>query len=153
MKKNDLLQYGSAFVKAKIFKRGTPLLVGWDITGRCNADCRYCGIADKYSSELDTAAIELIDKLEAAINIFPQCDLTIEGHTDSKGNAGRNVQLSMARAQSVMDYITNKMRIPDYRITAIGYGDARPISNNKAAEGRAKNRRIDLIIAPKPESL
>lgn len=105
------------------------------------------------SSELNIAAIELIDKLEAAINVFPQCDLIIEGHTDSKGNPGRNLQLSMARAQSVMDYITKEMRIPDYRITAHGYGDARPISNNKTAEGRAKNRRIDLIIAPRPESL
>jgi len=105
------------------------------------------------SSDLSTAAIELIDKLQAAIDVFPQCDLIIEGHTDSQGNAGRNLQLSMARAQSVMDYITNEMRIPDYRITAAGYGDARPISNNKTAEGRAKNRRIDLIIAPKPESL
>ena len=105
------------------------------------------------SSDLSTAAIELIDKLQDAIDVFPQCDLIIEGHTDSQGNAGRNLQLSMARAQSVMDYITNEMRIPDYRITAAGYGDARPISNNKTAEGRAKNRRIDLIIVPKPESL
>jgi flagellar motor protein MotB len=52
-----------------------------------------------------------------------------------------------------MDYMTNEMRIPDYRIRAVGYGDTRPISNNKTAVGRAKNRRIDLIIAPKPESL
>ena len=105
------------------------------------------------SSDLSTTSIELINKIQAAIDVFPQCDLIIEGHTDSKGNAGRNLQLSMARAQSVMDYITNEMRIPDYRITAAGYGDARPISNNKTAEGRAKNRRIDLIIVPKPESL
>jgi OOP family OmpA-OmpF porin len=105
------------------------------------------------SSDLSTTAIELIDKLQAAIDVFPQCDLIIEGHTDSIGDAGRNLQLSMARAQAVMDYITREMRIPDYRITAAGYGDSRPISNNKAAEGRAKNRRIDLIIVPKPESL
>jgi flagellar motor protein MotB len=52
-----------------------------------------------------------------------------------------------------MDYLINEMRIPDYRMTAAGYGDARPISNNKTAQGRAKNRRIDLIIIPKPESL
>ena len=105
------------------------------------------------SSELDAAAIGLIDKLKAAIGVFPQCDLIIEGHTDSQGNADRNLQLSKARAQSVMDYMTNEMRIPDYRIRAVGYGDTRPISNNKTAVGRAKNRRIDLIIAPKPESL
>jgi outer membrane protein OmpA-like peptidoglycan-associated protein len=79
--------------------------------------------------------------------------MLIEGHTDSQGNADRNLQLSKARAQSVMDYMTNEMRIPDYRIRAVGYGDTRPISNNKTAVGRAKNRRIDLIIAPKPESL
>jgi OOP family OmpA-OmpF porin len=105
------------------------------------------------SSQLDAAAIGLINRLKAAIDVFPQCDLIIEGHTDSQGNADRNLQLSRARAQSVMDYITNEMRIPDYRITAVGYGDARPISNNKTTEDRAKNRRIDLIIVPKPESL
>ena len=105
------------------------------------------------SSDLGVDTIELMNKVQTAIDVFPQCDLIIEGHTDSKGNAGRNLQLSMARAQSVMDYLVNEMRIPDYRITAAGYGDARPISNNKTAEGRAKNRRIDLIIVPKPESL
>ena len=105
------------------------------------------------SSELNARAITLVNKLEYAINVFPQCDLTIEGHTDSQGNANRNLQLSNARAQSVMNYMTNEMRIPDYRIRAVGYGDSRPISNNKTAEGRAKNRRIDLIIAPKPGSL
>lgn len=105
------------------------------------------------SSTLDDKAISLIDRLEAAIDVFPQCNLTIEGHTDSQGNANRNLELSKARANSVRDYMINEMRIPDYRIKAVGYGDARPISNNRTAEGRAKNRRIDLIIEPRPESL
>ena len=105
------------------------------------------------SSQLDATSIELINRLEEAINVFPQCDLIVEGHTDSQGNANRNLELSNARAQSVRNYLIEEMRIPDYRIKAVGYGDSRPISNNRTAEGRAKNRRIDMIIIPKPGSL
>ena len=52
-----------------------------------------------------------------------------------------------------MDYMTNTLRIPAFRIRATGYGDSRPIANNRTDEGRARNRRIDLIISPRPESL
>ena len=100
------------------------------------------------SSELDQNSIELMKKVGTAIDVFPRSNLTIEGHTDSQGNAAKNLELSISRAQSVMAFMNTEMRIPDYRMTAAGYGDSRPVSNNKSVEGRAKNRRIDLIIAP-----
>lgn len=105
------------------------------------------------SSELEPEAIGLIVKAKAAVDIFPRSGITIEGHTDSSGDADRNLQLSKDRAQAVVDYMADKLRIPVYRMTVVGYGDTRPIANNKTAEGKAKNRRIDLIIVPKPGGL
>ena len=105
------------------------------------------------SAELEPDAETLLAKVQSAIGVFPQCNLTVEGHTDAKGNADKNLVLSEQRAQAVKTYITDVMRIPTFRIKASGYGDTRPIANNKTAEGRARNRRIDLIIAPNPASL
>jgi OOP family OmpA-OmpF porin len=101
------------------------------------------------SAELGTDNEALLAKVQSAIDVFPQCELTIEGHTDATGNAGKNMTLSEERAQAVKTYMTEVMRIPAFRIAATGYGDTRPIANNKTEEGRARNRRIDLIIAPK----
>jgi OOP family OmpA-OmpF porin len=105
------------------------------------------------SSTIDPESTDLMKKVENAINIFPRCQLTIEGHTDSQGNAQRNLELSVARAQSVMTFLNEEMRIPDYRMKSAGYGDSRPISSNKTEAGRAKNRRIDLIIVPDVDDL
>jgi len=105
------------------------------------------------SAELGPDAAALLTKTQAAIEVFPQCTLTLEGHTDSQGNTGKNLELSEERAQAVRTYMTDVMHIPAFRIKASGYGDARPIANNKTEEGRARNRRIDLIIAPNPDSL
>ncbi|MFQ5634489.1 MAG: OmpA family protein [Gammaproteobacteria bacterium] len=95
----------------------------------------------------------LMTKVDAAVGVFPQCRLTIEGHTDSRGRVSRNQALSEQRARAVMDYMTETLRIPAFRISAVGYGDSRPISSNRTDEGRAQNRRIDLIITPDPGSL
>ncbi len=100
------------------------------------------------SAEIGTKADELLAKVQSAIDVFPQCGLTIEGHTDAQGNADKNLRLSEKRAQAVKTYMTDVMHIPAFRIKASGYGDTRPIANNKTTGGRARNRRIDLIIAP-----
>jgi OOP family OmpA-OmpF porin len=105
------------------------------------------------SATIEPSFAPLMAKIDRAIAVFPQCRLMVEGHTDSKGKVDRNQQLSIERAGAVMDYMTNTLRIPAFRIRATGYGDSRPIANNRTDEGRARNRRIDLIISPLPESL
>jgi OOP family OmpA-OmpF porin len=100
------------------------------------------------SAELTTAAKNLMNTVEDAISIFPRCQIMVEGHTDSYGSAMQNVALSKNRADAVVTYLVNNMNIPPHRITASGYGDTRPITNNRTAAGRAKNRRIDLVITP-----
>lgn len=105
------------------------------------------------SSRLDGAATALLGKVRSAIDIFPQSELLIEGHTDSVGDAQRNLQLSEKRAASVQRYMIEEALLPDFRVRAVGFGDTRPIANNKTRDGRARNRRIDLIILPPPDSL
>ena len=100
------------------------------------------------SAELGAEDDTLLVKVQSAIDVFPQCELTIEGHTDAQGNAGKNMTLSEERAQAVKTYMTEVMRIPAFRIKASGFGDTRPTASNKTNAGRARNRRIDLIIAP-----
>lgn len=105
------------------------------------------------SIELEPGFELLMNKVKSAIVVFPQCNLTVEGHTDSQGRVGKNQKLSEERAQVVLTYMTEQLLVPEFRIKAIGYGDTRPLTSNRSAEGRAQNRRIDLVITPRPESL
>ena len=100
------------------------------------------------SAKLGTGNDALLRKLERAIAIYPRSLLVVEGHTDSRGSDRINNRLSEQRAQAVANHIVAEMRIPAHRLTAVGYGAAKPIANNETKEGRAKNRRIDLLITP-----
>jgi len=71
--------------------------------------------------------------------------IVVEGHTDSQGSDSMNQELSMARAQSVRDYLTSH-GVPAERITAQGFGPSRPVADNKSPEGRANNRRVEIIV-------
>lgn len=105
------------------------------------------------SSAIDASFRSLLEKLDGAVDVFPQCNLAIEGHTDSRGEEERNRQLSEERARAIMAYLTDELKIPAFRIRAAGYGDTRPVASNRIEEGRAQNRRIDVVITPKPDSL
>ena len=69
----------------------------------------------------------------------------IEGHTDDRGPEAFNQTLSEQRAQSVLTFLVEKGVTPD-RLSAIGYGMSRPVDTNETAEGRRRNRRVDLIV-------
>jgi len=72
----------------------------------------------------------------------PELDLTLEGHTDSRGAAEYNRDLSQRRANTVKNYLVESFGISPTRITSIGYGEERPIASNDSADGRAQNRRV-----------
>jgi outer membrane protein OmpA-like peptidoglycan-associated protein len=90
----------------------------------------------------------LLTKVKNAINTFPECKISVEGHTDSYGSDALNVSLSQERANAVKAYLLANMSLIVSRIEAVGYGESQPIANNETAEGRAKNRRIDIVIHP-----
>lgn len=88
----------------------------------------------------------LLTKLQKAIKEFPDSKISIEGHTDSFGGDASNLQLSQKRADAVTQYLLANMSIDRSKVSSVGYGETKPIANNETKEGRAKNRRIDLII-------
>ncbi len=100
------------------------------------------------SSKLNENAIELLNKVEKAVEIFPGSAILVEGHTDASGPAQLNNRLSEERANTVMRHMIKDMRIEAWRLSSAGFGSSRPIALNTSATGRAKNRRIDLIITP-----
>jgi OOP family OmpA-OmpF porin len=94
----------------------------------------------------------LISKIQQSIRIFGEPDVTIEGHTDSTGSKEVNEHLSQKRAESVRQYLLANKTLRDDRITAVGYGSSKPLASNETEEGRAVNRRIDVIIKPRAKS-
>jgi outer membrane protein OmpA-like peptidoglycan-associated protein len=94
---------------------------------------------------LAESSFETLDEVATILAEHPRYNLLIEGHTDSKGNDDFNMKLSRDRAASVEKYIESK-GIDEMRISSIGYGETKPIADNETEEGRAKNRRVELVI-------
>jgi OOP family OmpA-OmpF porin len=100
------------------------------------------------SDELGEENAALLDKISKAISVYPKSTLIVEGHTDSQGSAKMNQRLSKRRADALLNHLVTTENILPQRISAVGYGASNPIANNNSAEGRAKNRRIELMITP-----
>ena len=79
---------------------------------------------------------------------FNRSLIDINGHTDSTGNAGYNQGLSERRAASVANYLGERGGIDQRRISTLGYGASQPIASNATPEGRAQNRRVEVLISP-----
>jgi outer membrane protein OmpA-like peptidoglycan-associated protein len=90
----------------------------------------------------------LLEKLRAAVDVFPRSQIVIEGHTDAYGSDEANLALSRKRAEAIGAYLTSTLGVPAFRISAVGYGETQPIANNDTTQGRERNRRIDVIIEP-----
>ncbi|MCX6185553.1 MAG: OmpA family protein [Bacteroidetes bacterium] len=86
-----------------------------------------------------------LDKLANILNENKAARLTIEGHTDNLGDTEKNLLLSQQRADAVLNYLIEK-GIDKTKVFAVGYGDTKPISPNTTPKGRAKNRRVDLVL-------
>lgn len=86
-------------------------------------------------------------KLAEVAKAYPDYGLVIEGHTDTKGNKSKNLTLSDSRAKSVAAFLAAQGVAPD-RMTSLGKGSAEPVGDNKTKDGRAKNRRIEVLFVP-----
>ena len=75
----------------------------------------------------------------------PEARFTIEGHTDSVGSDASNQKLSENRAAAVKNYLLSK-GVKSDSISSVGYGESKPIADNKTAVGRSKNRRVDVKL-------
>ncbi len=101
---------------------------------------------DLNESTLKPETRQVIAKLAGILLIMGDLNTRIEGHTDSTGSLDYNMALSEARATSVRDFLFEQGIAAD-RMTVAGYGPGRPIADNGTGDGRARNRRVEIVIA------
>lgn len=112
---------------------------------------QYCSFLD-IAFEIKQDDVQREDKEKLAVlgtymNKYPDTTAVVEGHTDNVGKSDYNLKLSQQRADSVVDYMVKEHHIDASRLTAVGYGETRPVADNDTREGKQANRRIDLVMA------
>ncbi|MBL0342309.1 MAG: OmpA family protein [Bacteroidetes bacterium] len=128
-------------VKGTIGNKGCPEITKEDVK-------KITQIASKIffetnSDKLKVASLVQLDELSEILKRYEAANLIIEGHTDSQGEDDYNITLSQKRTESVKTYLMSK-GIMESRLTATGFGETKPIADNKTSIGRAKNRRVEL---------
>lgn len=103
--------------------------------------------ASNKSDLLPSAQTKLDEVARALAKNDGASTIVVEGHTDSQGGSTYNQDLSLRRAQAVRDYLVTRGIASD-RVTATGYGLTRPIADNASPEGRANNRRVEIVVRP-----
>jgi OOP family OmpA-OmpF porin len=112
---------------------------------------QYCSILD-IQFEINQKTVqheseEKINKVGVFMTKYPKTTAVIEGHTDEVGTALDNMKLSARRAENVVTYLVDRGGIARSRLRSVGYGETRPLADNKTEEGKRLNRRINAIIA------
>ncbi|MDI1303232.1 MAG: OmpA family protein [bacterium] len=112
---------------------------------------QYCSILD-LTFDINNDEIQPDDKERLGVigtymKKYPDTTAVIEGHSDDVGTADYNMNLSQHRADSVVSYLTSTYKITPSRLSAVGYGNTRPVADNHTSEGRHANRRINAVIA------
>ena len=102
---------------------------------------------DTNKSNVNSKSQETLNKLSNVFAEFPDTNILVVGHTDSSGKDDYNMSLSQKRATSVTSYLVNK-GLQSTRFTTHWYGETQPKYDNSTAEGRAKNRRVNVAIVP-----
>ena len=111
----------------------------------------YCTILDlEFAIDQDDIRREDKENLAVLGNFlvkYPDTTAVIEGHSDNVGTPEHNRQLSQHRADNVVGYLVNTLHIAPARLSAVGYGDTRPVADNATEAGKRQNRRVDAVIA------
>jgi outer membrane protein OmpA-like peptidoglycan-associated protein len=97
--------------------------------------------------DINAASQATLNKLIAVFKEYPDTNLLVVGHTDSQGSDEYNMTLSKNRAYAVTNYLTSN-GISNGRLTTNWFGESQPVHDNATAEGRAKNRRVNIAILP-----
>ena len=90
-------------------------------------------------------ARRVVDRIAYEISICPGALVAVAGHTDSDGSDEANYRLSLARARTVVDMMVASGLTAE-RVTALGYGESRPLASNATERGKAINRRIEFML-------
>lgn len=123
----------------------------------------YVSLTDKLlfpsgSIVIDEKGKQALTQLAKVLTSQPEIIIAVEGHTDSQkiNNLGQikdNWDLSVLRSTSVVRYLTEVEKVPGIRMTATGKGEFQPLGANTTAEGRSRNRRIEIVLSPKLDEL
>jgi len=129
-------------VKLQMMEKGLVITVVGDL------------LFDSGKAKIRTEAYPLMDKVAGILtDNMSQFNVGIEGYTDNQPirHSGweSNWELSTARALSVLHYLVNEKGLSPERLSAIGFGEYRPVASNDAREGRQQNRRVEIVIQPK----
>lgn len=103
---------------------------------------------DTGKHDLKPKAQDSIKKLVAMLEAYPRASMTIVGHTDDEGKDEDNQSLSERRAASVKTALIASGAPKEITIESSGAGEKQPIADNKTAKGRAKNRRVEIVVRP-----
>jgi len=123
----------------------------------------YVSLTDKLlfpsgSIIIDEKGKQALTQLANVLKLQPEINIAVEGHTDTQkvNNLGQikdNWDLSVLRSTSVVRYLTEIEKVESVRMTATGKGEFQPLGPNTSAEGRSKNRRIEIVLSPKLDEL
>jgi outer membrane protein OmpA-like peptidoglycan-associated protein len=113
---------------------------------RVQLDAQFLFDTNKY--ELKPAALGSLNSLVQIIATYPGCLVKVEGHTDNIGRDEDNQKLSENRARSVKESLLKTGVPANIRFEATGYGKTKPLADNTTEKGRAKNRRVEVLIVP-----
>ncbi len=128
-------------VKLQMMEKGLVITVVGDL------------LFDSGKAKIKSGAFSLLDKVSTLLkDNMAQFNVGIEGHTDNvaiKSSGWKsNWELSTARSLSVLHYLIKDQGISPERLSAIGYGEYRPVASNETKEGRSQNRRVEIVILP-----
>lgn len=123
----------------------------------------YVSLTDKLlfpsgSIIIDEKGKQALTQLATVLKEQPEINIAVEGHTDSQkitnlGQIKDNWDLSVLRSTSVVRYLTEVSKVESVRMTATGKGEFQPLAENTNAEGRSRNRRIEIVLSPKLDEL
>jgi OOP family OmpA-OmpF porin len=100
---------------------------------------------DKF--ELKPQEKEELNQLGKFLQTNPKAFVALQGFTDNRGTPEYNMKLSRDRAEAVADYLVKNFKLDSGRVTAMWYGEGNPVASNETAEGRAKNRRVEVAVS------
>ncbi len=103
---------------------------------------------DTNKFNINSKSMATLDKLTGVLREYPDTNVLVVGHTDNTGADAYNMTLSKQRAESVTTYFTATKGLASGRFTTNWYGEQSPVADNSTAEGRAQNRRVNVIIVP-----